>query len=135
MRILLLILISFSFSFAKVVVDKKTDFMWQDNLDAKSVQKNWQGAKNYCEALTLEGYNDWFLPRQEQLLTISDKTKYNPAIKEEFKNVASSYYWSSSTYVSIPEHAWGVYFKHGNSYYDDKQRERFVRCVRSAKSK
>jgi hypothetical protein len=133
MRVLLLILLGSSLSFARVVVDKKTDLMWQDDLDAKSVEKNYQDAKNYCDVLVLDGYNDWYLPRQEELLTISDKTKYNPAIKKEFKNVASSYYWSSSIYMSNPQNAWGVYFKHGSSYYDDKNRERFVRCVRVIK--
>ena len=134
MRVILLILIGFSFAFANVVADKKTGLMWQDDSDAKSIQKNWEGAKNYCNNLTLQGHDDWFLPTAEQLLTITDKNRYSPSIKSEFKNVTSSGYWSSSPDVSDSKSAWYVYFNRGDSSYYGKTNEHYVRCARAGQS-
>ena len=134
MRGILLILIGFSLGFSNVVVDKKTGLMWQDDSDAKSVTKDWQGAQDYCNNLTLQGYHDWFLPTAEQLLTITDKNKVNPSIKSEFKNVTSSSYWSSSPLVSGSKYAWYVYFNDGSSNRNFKTREYYVRCARAGQS-
>ena len=127
-------MIGFSLSVANVVVDKKTNLMWQDNYDAKNVKKDWNGAKNYCKDLKLNGHEDWFLPSHEQLLTITDKSKYNPSIKKEFNNSTSSFYWSSSSVVSRSEGAWGVDFKGGNSNGGNKAYEYYVRCARAGQS-
>ena len=134
MRVILLILTGFSLAFANVVVDKKTGLMWQDNTDAKNVQKDWQGAQNYCKDLRLEGYDDWFLPTHEELLTITDKNRVDPSIKSEFKNVTSSGYWSSSPRVSDSTYAWYVYFRDGYSGYNHKTSTHYVRCARAGQS-
>jgi len=132
MRIILLIMIGFSLSVANVVVDKKTGLMWQDNYEARSVIKIWSEAKQYCKNLTLDGYNDWFLPTYKELQTITDKSRYNPAIREEFKNTKlSSYYWSSSSYVPDSRGAWAVEFKYGSSNAAPKTLSYNVRCVRA----
>lgn len=131
MRVILLILIGFSFSFARVVVDKQTGLMWQDSSDAKSVVRTFEGAKSYCKELRLDGHSDWFLPTHEQLLTITDKSKYDPAIKSEFKNVVSSNYWSSSSEVLFSKDAWSVYFEYGDSRFYNKTDEYYVRCARA----
>jgi hypothetical protein len=127
-------MIGFSLSFASVVVNNKTNLMWQDNSSAKSVKKNWQSAKNYCSNLVVDRYSDWYLPTVEQLLTINDKDKYDPAIKEAFNNVASDYYWSSSPFVVNSKVAWYVDFKRGNSRYGSKEGEHYVRCARAGQS-
>jgi len=136
MRAILLILIGFSLSFARVVVDDKTGLMWQDDNAVKSVKKSWYGAKSYCEELRMDGYDDWTLPTRAQLLSITDKTEYKPAIKDGFSNVASasSNYWSSSSDVSNSTYAWYVYFNYGYSSSNYKTDERYVRCVRAGQS-
>jgi len=134
MKIIFLIMIGFSLSVANVVMDKKTNLMWQDNGDRKSLQKDYNSAKNYCKKLNLNGYDDWYLPTHEQLLTITDKSKYNPSIKSEFKNITSSRYWSSSPYVSDAKYAWNVNFKFGNSDFNYKTDKLYVRCARAGQS-
>lgn len=134
MKVIFLIVISISLSFANVVVDKKTGLMWQDDYDVKNVKRTWKGAKNYCKTLKLDGYSDWFLPTQEQLLTITDKSKYNPSIKKGFSNVYSFIYWSSSPSVFNSECAWSVSFKHGFSFHNLKTSESYVRCARAGQS-
>jgi len=115
---------------AKTFYDADTGLVWQDNEDAKTIQKTWSGAKEYCRNLKLDGHNDWRLPNYHELLSIVDYERYNPAIKKDFKYVSSHYYWSSSQNVSDSSFAWGVDF--GNGYTNDygKSYEYSVRCVR-----
>ncbi|MEA2051044.1 MAG: DUF1566 domain-containing protein [Campylobacterota bacterium] len=119
---------------SSVYTDKSTGLMWQDNYDAKSVKKTWSGAKKYCQNLSLSGYKDWFLPAAEQLLTLTDKSKYNPSIKNGIQNITSSSYWSSSPDVSSSSSAWGVGFKYGHSDYNGKTDKFYVRCARAGQS-
>ena len=103
--------------------------MWQDDENAKSVGKTWNGAIEYCKNLSLVGYKDWRLPTIEELMSIVDKSRY-PTIKKEFKNSSSSYYWSSTTYMSYKSYAWVVYFGNGDVYNNYKDSTYYVRCVR-----
>ena len=104
--------------------------MWQDNEDAKRVLRDWEGAKRYCEDLELVGYSDWRLPYIKELLSIVDKTR-NPAIKKEFRNTISSYYWSSTTLASNTSLAWIVLFLDGFQSYGNRTFSTYVRCVRA----
>ena len=114
---------------AQTFVDTTTRLEWQDDA---SVKKDWQGAIAYCKNLSLKGKSDWRLPSIEELLSITDDTKYDPAIKSGFKNVVSGYYWSSSSDASLAGTAWLVDFYDGNdgTYY--KSGELYVRCVRDS---
>ena len=136
MRRILLIMIGLSVSIwadftrdstTQIVTDTNTKLQWQDN---ESVSNKQTEAIDYCEALTLGGYNDWRLPNQNELRTIVDRSKRNPAISSTFQNVVSNYYWSSSTVVGDEYYAWGVGFGNGNDDGYDKSYEYYVRCVR-----
>ncbi len=104
---------------------------WQDNEEAKTVTKTWQGAKDYCSALTLGGYTDWRLPTAKELSNIVDYGKSYPAIDTTyFHNFSSNYYWSSTTYEGGKYSAWIVDFYNGDVYNSDKDVNYYVRCVR-----
>ena len=145
MKKILLVLIGVSvFSFADmsrdtvgVVTDSVTTLQWQDDYsdNADSIKKaNWKDAIAYCNALTLDG-GGWRLPNKNELLSIVDHTKSNPAIDDStngFQNTSTSYgYWSSTTTASYSNHAWLVYFSDGYSGLNSKTGNRYVRCVRS----
>jgi len=115
----------------EVVTDRRLSLMWQDNSAAKSTKKKWKSAKNYCKNLSFRGYSDWRLPSYDELLTIVDYDRHDPAIMPSFKNVSTSgLYWSSSVYVSSTKYAWVVSFRHGHTNYRGKAYEFYVRCVR-----
>ena len=114
----------------EVVVDKSTNLMWQDDNDVKSITKTWVEAINYCENLTLGGYTDWRLPNINELKSIVDYTKAEPAISSEFSNVALVGYWSSSSIVGDSGYAWFVSSHDGGDYGDGKSNSNYVRCVR-----
>lgn len=113
-----------------IVYDKRLNLTWQDNYEAKSVEKKWKEAKKYCEDLNLAGFTDWRLPSIEELSSIADMSRYKPAIRKAFKNVKSKYYWSSTSHASDSSGAWLVGFKDGHVGWYSKSGVGFVRCVR-----
>jgi hypothetical protein len=122
-----------------IVTDSATGLQWQDDYsDNGDVIKraNWKDAIGYCNELSLGGHNDWRLPNINELLSIVDYTKYNPAIDDSFQNVTPNRwknYWSSTTIVNYPSHAWDVDFRNGYNSFNDKSASytSVVRCVRS----
>lgn len=81
-------------------------------------------ASNYC------GYNNWRLPTYDELNSIVDYGRHNPAINPIFSNTQSSLYWSSSPNANYYSNAWGVDFNYGNGYYYYKTNSNYVRAVR-----
>ena len=125
----------FSRSSDGIVTDNTTKLQWQDDYsdNGGSVKSAlWEDAIDYCEALTLGGYDDWRLPNFNELYSIVDYTKHNPAIDTTFQAVVSDTYWSSTSIVSNEDGAWGISFYGGHdSYWNNKfNSSYYVRCVR-----
>jgi|GEM_PF-699443 len=112
------------------VTDTSTGLMWQQN---GSTQKTWGDALAYCESLTLAGHSDWRLPNRNELQTIVDYSRYNPAIDTAFfPDTAAYYYWSSTTYTDLPVNAWYVHFGIGIVRLEGYGKDwlQYVRAVR-----
>lgn len=114
----------------EVVIDKKRNLMWQDDMSVISAEKTYLGAKEYCENLDFADYKDWYLPTVSELQSIVKADNYPRAIFKIFKNVASDYYWSASEHTS--EYAWIVLFIYKDVVYYHKTDINYVRCVRKA---
>ena len=116
----------------EVVKDTTRNLMWQDNEDAKTVKKDWKDAIDYCENLSFAGYNDWTLPNISELLSITDKSKYNPSIRDAFQNYSTSdYYWTSTPSAIYSDYSYIVYFYDGcDGFYPQSSDDYYVRCVR-----
>jgi len=76
----------------------------------------------------LSKYSDWRLPTIDELLTIVDYTRYEPASKIE--DTSPDYYWSSTSYKNYSSSAWIVHFSNGYVNNYTKNYNNFVRCVR-----
>jgi hypothetical protein len=111
-----------------IVTDNSTGLQWQDN--NVGVTMSWQSAIDTCEALTLGGFDDWRLPNVNELENLVDDTRRNPAIDVSFQNTTSNYYWSSTSYVGYLNAAWVVGFHSDYQHNDNKNYNRYVRCVR-----
>ena len=127
-KILLGLVIIINLNANDIVMDNETGLIWQDN--SNIIKNDWNGAKSYCKNLTLGGYSDWRLPNIDELMSITDKNRYNPAIKDIFKNIKNSWYWSSSQVVSDSSRAWIVDFDDGDDYWHSKTGSYYVRCVK-----
>ena len=114
----------------KVVLDTKTNLIWQDDSDAKTNSLNWSEAITYCEDLSLGGYNDWHLPNFNELYYLANREKFNPAMDIGFSNVSNSSYWTSTTYAYYSSRAWVVFFDDGGDFYNGRDNDGLVRCVR-----
>jgi hypothetical protein len=86
--------------------------------------------------MQLAEYTDWRLPNLNELQSIVDYTRRDPAIDGTIFSVAmSSGYWSSTTIASYTDFVRNVsssdgYIYHGYKSYD-KFGGYFVRCVRA----
>ena len=103
--------------------------MWQD--DERVFIGDWKQAKERCEKLNFAGYSDWRLPRVDELISITDKTKFSPAINSAFKYLKSDFYWSSTKFADGSSRAWFVHFKNGYADWSGISDRLFARCVRN----
>jgi len=111
------------------VTDTDTGLMWQQ--DTAPNTYTWQQALSYCETLILGGYSDWRLPNRNELQSIVDYSRFNPAIDPIFNVALFPNYWSSTTHAVIPDNALSVYFSMGDFYSYPKSTVPFyVRAVR-----
>ena len=115
-----------------VCSDKKLGkLMWQD--EKRIFEGTWDEAKEYCKTLSLAGYKDWRLPTRTELLSITDKSRYKPALNTAFKYITDSdypWYWSQTKYADGSPNAWVVIFWSGDGGGNGVSNSHFVRCVR-----
>ncbi|SLM31434.1 exported hypothetical protein [Desulfamplus magnetovallimortis] len=110
------------------VTDQDTGLMWQQADDG--VERNWYIACEACEELELAGYDDWRLPRVDELRTLVDYSLYEPSMNPVF-DVISRAYWSGTTHAGSSLLAWYVSFYGGKVEQSAKGNDFYLRCVRS----
>lgn len=119
-----------------VVIDNTYMLMWQD--DTISDKMTWDNAKNYCTNLTLNNYNDWYLPNQSELSSLVDihyASNYGldydiPQIYNIFENTANEKYFTSTEYPYGDE-AEVISFHNGYDFMSESIfNELRVRCAR-----
>lgn len=109
-------------------IDRDTELMWQDNPDAKIIEKNWQSATDYCNNLSFFGYDNWRLPNKEEL-----KNLYTKKDSLDFISSDSTTYWSSTVDKGSEYGAWAVRFDDGHVDYYAYYFNMGIRCVRAGK--
>ena len=116
-------------------------------------KKTWADAVSYCNNLNEEGYSDWRLPSQRELMMIwllggnsnvTSGDKNNTGVSSASKPVNTPYIyqqsgftafsadiaWSAAEFSSNSRSAWTVSFSNGNTGYSGKTYSYSVRCVR-----
>jgi len=122
----------------EIVLDTRTNLMWQDNEDTiTNNDMNWTAAIDYCENLTLAGFDDWRMPNFNEYDSIIDTQRHVPAVNPAFHNVVTGEdqkYWTSTTYMYDTNVAWTLQTRNGWNFQSPKNENDgtiFVRCVRS----
>ena len=137
-------------------LDPNTDLMWQnqplrfsDKKAFDSYQESqrvltWSNAKQYCEDLVLNGFDNWQLPDSYELLTLRTGTKnksekgYEYYIIEEMLPSmpplnginAFAHFWSSKNEERDSLNGWGVDFSMGQEVLSFKGSFAYVLCKR-----
>lgn len=120
------------------VTDRCTGLVWQRNpldinddgaIDLED-QLSWDDARSLADDLRLGDHEDWRLPAIEELITLIDFTRLDPAMDDDVFGVESAFYWSSTLEASDTGTAWGVNFGFGDVNIHDTQIDGQVRFVR-----
>jgi hypothetical protein len=131
------------------VTDNLTKLVWLKNTNCFGIQ-DWQSAvlaaKNLEEGdcgpnpdLVLSdgsSAGDWRLPTMNELCTLIDFSKSDPALPNGhmFSDALPGYHWSATTLNNHSELAWIVYFESGTTCYENiKNRSGYILPVRSLK--
>ncbi len=125
----------------ETVTDAMTDLVWTKNA-VMFDKKPWSDALDCCSGLKngdnglSDGSNagDWRLPNCRELQSLIDYGTYDPPLPgaHPFDSVpnSSAMYWTSTTFAFMPSAAWVISMNYGYLYYDEKEEEYYVWCVR-----
>ena len=139
MRYLLLLLITtvlFSQNLKRnnslgVVIDENSRLIWVDNKDIVIVQMTHKEAVPYCEALDYAGSQSWRIPTIEEFETIVDKNNFKTYINKAFRYNLPLGFWALEAHIrTFWFYADYMNFVSGTAYYDNRNKNKFVRCVR-----
>lgn len=96
------------------VLDKKTGLRYSIFSSEKFTYELAQEYVKHLNAINFGGKNDWRLPTVLELRFIVDYSKRNPAVFDEFKNIAPDFYWAAEEHaVTKNKRAWAIYFGYG----------------------
>jgi hypothetical protein len=111
---------------------------WENAMRAVRSLKNGDCGTNSTLILAdKSAIGDWRLPTMDELCTLIDFSKRNPALSDGhfFRNIPSGYHWSATTLDSYSEMAWIIYIESGTTCYEGvKNRAGHVLPVRNQKS-
>ena len=111
------------------VHDARTGLIWS-RATLPAGRRNWKDAQKAAATCTLGGFSDWRLPTVQELLSIVDYERTQPAIDPVFE-CEDSWYWTGTPCAGSPSfYAWLVSFRYGYSGWGYQGLEGFVRAVR-----
>jgi hypothetical protein len=110
---------------AGTLIDSATQLEWDVCADNQSgsicaepaVSKSWQQALLRVAALNAvahKGYSDWRMPNKNELESLVDLARMNPATTPQFLNAPSGAFWSSTINIKNYGQAWAVNFADGS---------------------
>lgn len=121
------------------VTDASTGLQWQKEDDG--VERSYEDAQRYARELLLAGYDDWCLPRKEELIKLAELG--HDTMKEVFPNTKADGYWAETSREELrwaqspDEIAYTVEFDPASANYGTdvtylRSYGYYVRAVRSA---
>jgi len=96
------------------VVDTVTGLMWIKDPQAAGLGMTmyWYDAINACENLVFAGHDDWRMPNINELMSMVDHSRYDPAWDTMFFVYPPDTwtpFWSSTVCAPWPDGAWCLY--------------------------
>jgi hypothetical protein len=130
----------------RMVQDNNTGLIWEIKSPKKGDANfcedryNWKDARDkYIKKLNAKkygGFSDWRLPNKDELRSIIDYGRTNPAVDTAyFPNCQSDLYWTCVPYNMQKPFIWGIFFGLGSGICYTPLSERYVRAVRGGYNK
>ncbi len=95
------------------VIDATTGLEWSAQPVARDATH--EAASKACADCRLGGHTDWRLPTRQELLSIFDLSRHEPAIDTDaFPDFPSTWFWTSDLCAWSSASAWGVFFYYGS---------------------
>jgi len=118
-----------------VVLDELTGLTWTRNANLAGFPLSWREALDFLADLNRKpafGFSDWRLPNRRELRSLISHQTRRPALPEghPFRDVFAAGYWSATTAVISPAHAWTVDMDGGRMFYGGKDQSFMVWPVR-----
>lgn len=113
------------------VFDSRTGLTWSADPLLDGTNLNHADAMKACAALNLLGQKDWRAPTIEELLSIIDYSRTDPAVDPEAFKGPYGWTWSSTPAAAPAGCAWGVNLHNGDSFHDHQGLHGHVRAVRA----
>ncbi len=114
------------------VIDSTTGLEWT----AKPLSDDYithQAATDAAMGCRVGGHEDWALPSRQQLLSLVDLSRHNPAIDTDaFPEFPSRWFWTSDLCAWSSASAWLVSFNYGYVYLLHRCLNGFALAVRRA---
>jgi len=115
----------------ETVVDHLTGLVWTRMANAASYPLSWSEAFGFIADMNRAhayGRADWRLPNRRELRSLVSHQTRKPALPEghPFLDVFSGWYWSSTTAVISPTHAWYIHMEGARMFYGGKDQSFLV---------
>ncbi len=92
-----------------ILIDNLNNIMWQDTVETRDNKLNPSDASDYCESLSLDGYDDWYLPTSSDMALLYDQTGLKQWTDSLFyKEDASDQYITSSNFAVSGDVNWTI---------------------------
>ena len=114
--------------YGETVIDAATGLTWE--AEQTWYTHTWAESLTVCTEATTGDYDDWRLPKRNELLSLIDFGRAYPA--SEFPSLHLDPLVSSSSVAADPTQAWVVDFDLGVPFAKHKSGPHYVRCVRDA---
>lgn len=125
----------------RCVKDNNTGLIWEikspisSDVNFTEDKYTWEEFTSiYIEKLNKSnygGYNDWRAPNKDEIRSVVDYGKMNPAINTDFfPNTQIGVYWCENTYMMQPYFGWGLFMGFGSATAISKMAKQYVRAVR-----
>lgn len=121
----------------EAVVDRLTGLVWARDAGLCEFPLTWSEAFDFIARFNRArslGFDDWRLPNRRELRSLISHQTRRPALPEghPFANVFAGWYWTSTTAVLSPAHAWYVDLDGGRMFYGGKDQSFMAWPVRGA---
>lgn len=114
-----------------LVMDRATGLIWPQSGGLLEFPVNWEEALQWVAELNshaFSGRTDWRLPNRREMRSLIDHSKRRPALvqREFFDQVATDWYWTSTTSSMATDYAWYLHLDGGRMFYGRKNEYHWV---------